>query len=333
MVYRSEYKQKQVVPMSGYRAVLDGLTASSNSRPMVADLFAGAGGLGLGFESVGFNTVGFESDADATATYIGHLSNCFLTTLTPETDFRSLLPDGADAVIGGPPCQPYSRAGLKSGPADPRDGVPTFMNAVRSLEPKVVVMENVPAMLRWPGVIDSLTESLLSEGYDSVEMRVLKAEHYHVPQRRRRLFVVAVRPGHIWSWPAISDERFTVADAFAGLQEPDEPKFLTASMDEYVARYEAKSKCARPRDLHPDDTCRTVTCRNLGGSTGDMLRLRLPDGTRRRLTMREGARLQGFPDWYRFSGSETSQARQIGNAVPPPMAKAMATEVMRDLLP
>lgn len=319
--------------MPGYRAVLGGLSVSPASGSRVADLFAGAGGLGLGFESAGFDTVGFESDTDAVATYAEHLGNCFLTTLTPETDFRSMLPDGVDAVIGGPPCQPYSRAGSEAGPADPRDGVPTFMAAVRSLSPKVVVMENVSAMLRWPGVVASLTESLRSEGYDSVETRVLKAEEHHVPQRRRRLFVVAVRSPHIWRWPALSDERFTVSDALAGLPEPDEPKLLTASMDEYVARYEAKSKCARPRDLYPDDTCRTVTCRNLGGSTGDMLRLRLPDGTRRRLTMREGARLQGFPDWYGFSGSEASQAKQIGNAVPPPMAKAMAAEVMRTLFP
>lgn len=318
--------------MPGYRAVLGGLSASPGG-PRVADLFAGAGGLGLGFESAGFDTVGFESDADAAATYAEHLGECPMITLTPETDFASLLPGGVDAVIGGPPCQPYSRAGSGAGPADPRDGVPAFLAAVRALSPKVVIMENVPAMLRWPGVVDSLVDSLYSEGYSAIETRILKAEEHQVPQRRRRLFIVAVRPHYTWRWPSRSDERFTVSDALAGLPEPGEPKLLTASMDEYIARYERKSKCARPRDLHPDDTCRTVTCRNLGGSTADMLRLGLPDGTRRRLTMREGARLQGFPDWYGFSGSEASQAKQIGNAVPPPLAKALAAEVMRTLFP
>ncbi len=320
--------------MPGYRAALGGLSALSASEPCrrVADLFAGAGGLGLGFESDGFDTVGFESDTDAAATYAEHLGECLVTTLTPETDFRSLLPDGVDAVIGGPPCQPYSRAGSEAGPTDPRDGVPAFLAAVRSLAPKVVVMENVPAMLRWPGVTDSLAASLQSMGY-SFESRVLKAEQHQVPQRRRRLFVVAVRPHHTWRWPSRSDELFTVSDALKGLPEPEEPKLLTASMDDYIARYEAQSRCARPRDVRPDEPCRTVTCRNLGGATRDMLRVRLPDGTRRRLTMREGARLQGFPDWYSFSGSEASQSRQIGNAVPPPMARALAAEVMRTLFP
>ena len=82
-----------------------------------------------------------------------------------------------------------------------------------------------------------------------------------------------------------------------------------------------------PRDLHLDKPARTVTCRNLGGATADMLRLRLPSGNRRRLTVREGARLQGFPDWYEFSGTEYEQYEQIGNAVPPLMGLAMARQV------
>jgi DNA (cytosine-5)-methyltransferase 1 len=98
-------------------------------------------------------------------------------------------------------------------------------------------------------------------------------------------------------------------------------------MDEYIKKYEKASKCVRPRDLHLDAPSRTVTCRNLSAPTGDMLRIRLPDGRRRRLTVREGARLQSFPDWFEFKGNEESQCNQIGNAVPPILAKTLACSV------
>lgn len=112
---------------------------------------------------------------------------------------------------------------------------------------------------------------------------------------------------------------------------PPNPKFLTASMDTYVAKYEKASKCIRPRDLHFDRPSRTVTCRNLNGATGDMMRIRLDDGRRRRITVREGARLQSFPDGFDFAGAEGSQFNQVGNAVPPLLAKAVARSVIEYL--
>jgi len=96
-------------------------------------------------------------------------------------------------------------------------------------------------------------------------------------------------------------------------------------MDAYVAKYEKASNCITPRDLHLDRPSRTVTCRNLAGATGDMHRLVLDDGRRRRLTVREAARLQSFPDWFEFIGSETSTFNQVGNAVPPMLAYAIAS--------
>jgi DNA (cytosine-5)-methyltransferase 1 len=95
-------------------------------------------------------------------------------------------------------------------------------------------------------------------------------------------------------------------------------------MNTYVAKYEKASNCITPRDLHLDRPARTVTCRNLAGATGDMHRVVLPDGRRRRLTVHEGARLQSFPDWFEFQGSETSSFNQVGNAVPPMLAYHIA---------
>ncbi|MGH9208670.1 MAG: DNA cytosine methyltransferase, partial [Acidimicrobiales bacterium] len=171
-----------------------------------------------------------------------------------------------------------------------------------------------------------VTDSLRGLGY-IVDARLLNAVDYGVPQNRERLVVVGHRGG--WRFPLPLARRFTAGEALeesAAVCPPD-AKILTESMDAYVARYERASKCVRPRDLHLDRPARTLTCRNLAGATGDMQRVRLPDGRRRRLIVREAARLQSFPDWFGFYGAEGSQFNQIGNAVPPMFAFALAGAV------
>ena len=115
------------------------------------------------------------------------------------------------------------------------------------------------------------------------------------------------------------------------LEAPSDSKFLTSGMDRYIAKYERASKCVTPRDLHLDRPARTLTCRNLAGATGDMQRIRLPDGRRRRLTHREAARLQSFPDSFEFVGNETSRFNQIGNAVAPLFALQLAVSLLDSL--
>jgi DNA (cytosine-5)-methyltransferase 1 len=174
-----------------------------------------------------------------------------------------------------------------------------------------------------------IRKTLAKLGY-LVEWKLLNAVDFGVPQRRERLFVVAHKGD--WRFPEPNPARapFTAGDALGELayQTPPGSKFLTKSMDLYVAKYEKASFCIRPRDLHLDQPSRTVTCRNLNGATGDMLRIALPDGRRKRLSVREGARLQSFPDWFEFCGAEGSQFNQVGNAVPPLLAKALARSVV-----
>lgn len=296
----------------------------------VLDLFAGCGGLALGFEAAGFHTVGYEMLADACETYSANLAGeCHQLTLEPGQE----LTDEAHVVIGGPPCQPFSVGGLQQGKHDKRDGFPAFLSAVQRYKPELALFENVRGMLyRNKKYFEHIADKLRSLGY-IVEWKLLNAVDFGVAQRRERLFVVAHRGS--WTFPQTlaRDRDFTAGDALGDLafKVHENTKFLTQSMDEYVARYEKKSFCVRPRDLHLDQPSRTVTCRNLNGATGDMLRVCLPDGRRKRLVVREGARLQSFPDWFEFSGAEGSQFNQVGNAVPPLLAKALAKSVLRYL--
>lgn len=125
------------------------------------------------------------------------------------------------------------------------------------------------------------------------------------------------------------NRKVTVGQALGELyfQYNDGSKFFTESMDKYVANYEKASNCINPRDLYLDRPARTLTCRNLAGATGDMQRVRLKDGRRRRVTIREAARLQSFPDWFEFSGTETNQFNQVGNSVAPYFAYHIAKNI------
>jgi DNA (cytosine-5)-methyltransferase 1 len=305
------------------------LKRKTRQSPLVIDLFAGCGGLALGLEATGFRTIGYEIDSYACASYERNLgSECRACELTPGFDYH--IREDVQIIAGGPPCQPFSVNGSQSGPRDSRDGFPSFLDAVERLQPRIAIFENVRGMLyRNREYLLQIVEELRDLGYIVETPKVLKTVEYGVPQRRERLIVVAHRSE--WHWPKPRhDAPFTAGQALGEMatEIPKGAKFLTASMDRYVASYEFKSKCVRPRDLHLDETARTVTCRNLNGATADMMRVCLSDGRRRRLTVREGARLQSFPDGYEFEGPEGSQFNQIGNAVPPLMARAIGDSLL-----
>lgn len=294
----------------------------------VLDLFAGCGGLALGFEAAGFQTTGIEMNVDACDTYSKNLlGKCINEELSPNSEFPE-----ATVVIGGPPCQPFSVGGKQLGLRDSRDGFPTFIAAIEQLQPSIWMFENVRGMrYRNSGYLDEVLTRLQTLGYE-LSVEILNARDYQVPQNRERLVVV----GHsgTFQFPFRHSERISAGEALGELATaaPIGSRFLTPSMDKYVAKYEAASKCRNPRDLHLDLPARTLTCRNLAGATGDMQRIRLPDGRRRRLLTNEAARLQSFPDWFNFSGRETAVFNQIGNAVAPMFAYHLALEFRRALL-
>lgn len=299
------------------------LRPSPEKIGVALDLFAGAGGLALGFEAQGFKTIGFEKEPDFCQTYQNNLhTDCFAVELSDDMAYPN-----ASIIIGGPPCQPFSVGGKQQGLQDSRDGFPAFITAVKTIQPKLFLFENVRGMMyrnKW--YLEQIISELQSLGY-IVDYKLFNTVRYGVPQKRQRVIVVGHKGGYQFPKPCTTI--VTAGDALGELayEIPQDARFLTPNMDAYVAKYEKASQCIRPRDLHLDQPARTITCRNIAGATGDMMRIRLPNGQRRRLTIREAARLQSFPDWYQFYGSETSQFNQIGNAVPPLFAYHLASSV------
>jgi len=294
-------------------------------QPYLAiDLFAGCGGLSLGFECAGVKTIGYEMKPECCETYRANLqSECRNEMLTEETEYPQ-----ADIVLGGPPCQPFSRRGKRKGKDDARDGFPAYVAAIRKLRPKIWVCENVKGLPELDETyFKSILEQLRALGYQ-VDYKVIRMSNYEVPQKRERLVIVGHRGG--FRFPEETMHEVTSGEALADkiATIPGDAEFLTPSMDRYIASYEKASHCSRPRDLRLDEPARTLTCRNLAGCTSDMHRIRLDDGRRRRLSVREAARLQSFPDWYEFSGTREQQFTQIGNAVPPMFSYKLAQSVV-----
>jgi len=333
--------------------------------PAVIDLFAGAGGLSLGFAAAGFEAVAaVEVDADAAATFRKahpgvdvHEGDICELDLSP---YRGHVA----AVVGGPPCQPWSLGGLRRGHADPRDGTPQFARAVHEVGPDVFVMENVaglvrgaarPAFERILAVLggERPLADLLGDAVGPrdrleyrVEARVLNAADHGVPQTRRRLFVVGVRPGAAFAWPEPTHAGAHVpARAHVGVVARGEanPSIVTyaAAPSLRPDPYHGQVFNGGGRPIDPGRPAPTLLASMGGNKTPwvDTLgvvpdyhaHLRAGGAPRsgrvpgaRRITVAEAAALQTFPPDLAFAGARSSQYRQVGNAVPPLLAAAVA---------
>lgn len=308
-----------------YMKRLAAITPLKQSNGWTAiDLFSGCGGLSLGFESLGFELNAYELEESYAETHSRNFTNtCIVKKLTVDTNFPK-----ANIVIGGPPCQPFSVGGKQEGVNDKRNCMPAFVSCIKQTKPDIFIFENVRGLLyknRW--YLEEVSQELANLGY-IVEGKLVKLVNHGVPQNRERVFIVGHKGG--FKFPENEIIKFTVGDALGELafEAPEDGRYLTESADAYVERYEIASKCVTPRDTHLHKPARTLTCRNIAAATGDMHRLVMEDGRRRQLRIREAARLQSFPDWFEFSGTETQAFYQIGNAVPPIYSYKLARSVM-----
>ena len=202
---------------------------------LAIDMFSGAGGLSLGLEEAGFRVVvAADSDAVAMETHAANIEGLtWVGDLSNPDDFLAQLRewgiDQVDLLAGGPPCQPFSRAGtskighlVRSGIRDPYDARAdlwrSFFAVIDGLNPKVVLFENVPdfATAQGGALLIALADELKEHGYDP-QVRILEAWRYGVPQHRSRLFVVGVSSGLHFEWPEDDEERPTLWDAIGDL--------------------------------------------------------------------------------------------------------------------
>ena len=319
------------------------------------ELFAGAGGLALGMEKAGFKTVLLnENDKHACDT----LSKNRPKWNVIHSDVAKLsftkYKDKIDILTGGFPCQAFSYAGKKLGFEDTRGTLFfEFARAVKEINPKVIVAENVRGLLKHENgnTIKAITDVIEELGYELVSPRVLKAVFYKVPQKRERLFLIGIRkdlaPKVEFKWPSPYNRIMTLKDALKpgelyddkvpnspGQKYPQRKKeildlippgsYWRSLPDDIQREYMQKSyflgggKTGMARRLSWDEPSLTLTCSPAQKQTERCH----PDETRP-LTVREYARIQTFPDEWEFSGPLTSQYKQIGNAVPVNLAHAV----------
>lgn len=365
-------------------------------RPWAVDIFSGAGGLSLGLQDAGIKVVAAaDHDNAAVETHRVNLGSLtFGGDLSDASEFLDRLArwgiKRVEVVTGGPPCQPFSRAGsskirdlIRTGvrdSVDPRTKLWwTFVDVIDALEPKVVLFENVPDLATWDdgALLIELLSSLRERGYRT-DARILEAFRFAVPQHRARLFVVGTRGEGLFNWPTPLKKSVSLQDAIG-----DMPPVGAAHRELSIAYDKPKTSLQRrlrrgvpvgERDLVMDHVTRDVRKDDAEafallkpGETYKSLPKRLQryrsdifddkykrltwddvsrtitahiakDGywyihpsQNRTLSIREAARVQTFPDWFRFAGHPSHQYRQIGNAVPPLLGEAVGKSIVEFL--
>ncbi len=297
----------------------------------VVSLFSGAGGLDLGFVMAG-HTIVWADDLfeDAVKTYRKNIGEHIVRKDIKDVSVSD-IPD-ADIIIGGFPCQGFSVANTKRNEQDERNSLyKELVRVIDAKKPKFFVAENVKGLTSLSGgkVFRMILSDFSALGY-SVSYKILNAADYGVPQTRIRVIIVGVRNDidFEYSFPdPVCDKDgknglkrwVSVRDALAVVPDPDKPNDLcNHTYSKYKLNFNGY---IGHRPLDPDKPAPTVTAR--GDSRGGVVILPHPNG-QRRMTCRELARIQSFPLDFEFCGSNSSIYRQIGNAVPPLLGKAVA---------
>ena len=327
-------------------------TADSGGLPRVVSLFCGAGGLDWGFHQEGFE-IPLAIDLSEAAVRTHHKN--FPETLSVAGDLIELQPTGVTdlvktvihaktriGLIGGPPCQGFSRANTGAQADDPRNLLPQLYLDIVNLLQKTytvdfVVFENVLGIRdkRHAAIYKSLVNGLKNIGFVVTE-KELCAVDFGVPQNRRRIVLSAMREGQNFGEvvPAKRDGLKTVRQAIEGLPAPAffKRKPDGVAFPEHPNHWTMQPKS--PRFQNPDD--RKGEGRSFKRLLWDVASPTVafghreihihPSGTRR-LSIYEAMLLQGFPKTFVLEGNLSEQVEQVSNAVPPPMGKSIAAAV------
>ncbi len=320
-----------------------------NGKPKVVELFAGAGGLALGLENAGLEAV-FLNDFDVDCTDTLKLNrpdwNVVLGDIK-EIDFAGI---NADVVSGGFPCQAFSHAGKKLGFEDTRGTLfYEFARAVKDIKPKLFLAENVAGLVNHDRgrTLAVILEVFRSLGYN-VQYNVLDAVEYGVPQKRKRIIIIGTKNGIDFEYPIGYGKLVTLKEALAHVPSspgvkysakrksvldlvPPGGSWVNLPLDiqkDFLGKsfYSGGGKRGMARRISWDEPCLTLTT-----SPSQKQTERCHPAETRPFTVREYARIQTFPDDWKFSGSISSQYRQIGNAVPVRFAEAIGRQIVKAL--
>ena len=303
------------------------------------DLFCGAGGFSLGLERSGYDVIaGVDTDEKALDTYrLNHDHGYYFDLQNPPENLLDLIdlsPSDVDVIVGGPPCQPYSPAGVN----DPNDARRTlllrYMDYVETLEPRAFIIENVKELAtKYEDHLNAVLDQADDAEYVT-DYKVLTASDYSIPQIRDRVFVVGILKDegveYNWPEPTTPDNSPPVWSILYSLDtDIPYPNQQKSNHDESVIEeWENSSYKDDPYSggsnhqirLHPDEPSWSIIKNSHWHS-----------GKPRQLTPREEALIQSFPLWYRFSGGKTSESEQIGNAVPPVLVGHVARKLLHAL--
>ncbi|MGY5120544.1 DNA cytosine methyltransferase [Streptomyces sp. 900105755] len=391
---RSDYLQLPRHPESCTEDGFAEWLESHVSERLAVDLFSGAGGLSFGIEQSGWTVAaGVDFDERALETHAANFSGLSLHMDLGNPDVRDrlvelLAPAEIDLVAGGPPCQPFSRAGrskirdlVRNHGRDPHDHRKqlwrAYLDVVTRVRPRAVLMENVPDMGLGDdfAVVRIIEEKLEELGY-ATQLRLVDAWQYGVPQHRKRLILLARNDIEQFDWAPKKDgvvslreaiydlpelevvPRERVGDremkypklvqrsAFADLMREDaqedvvhdhmtrrvreddweifsehmHSRTLYSDLPENLRRYRADSFTDKYKKLDWNELSRSITA-HIAKDGYWYIHPEQP----RTLTVREAARIQTFPDRFRFAGTRSDAFRQIGNAVPPLLGRAAAS--------
>lgn len=313
--------------------------------PEVIDLFCGAGGMSAGLRAAGLTIrAGVDSNGLCAETYSRNVPGARAihecVSATRVGNLRRLLKgEGPFVLAGCPPCQLFSQLHRSNRPVGVEFG--HYLRLVWALRPEYLVFENIPRIVDYRKAWELLQERLRRQGYH-VAHAVVSAEKLGVPQRRKRLVLVAARTPIRLSAPEPCAIR-TVRDAIGDLPEADSriPNHVTMKLSPTnLARIKAVRQdggmSKRPRSPFDDSYGRmkwdapapTITTRCISFSNG---RFGHPEFDRA-ITVREAALLQGFGRDFTFAGGVWETAKQVGNAVPPPIAKWLGENILRHFL-
>lgn len=309
----------------------------NKKRKTVLELCAGGGGQFLGLEQAGFDCVGAVEIEEEYCRTLKH-NRPDLNVLNSDLkqfDAKNFL--GVDLVAGGVPCPPFSIAGKQLGQADDRDLFPYALKIVEQASPKAVLLENVPglASVKFLGYRKNIQDKLDNMGYWS-DWKILNASDFAVPQLRPRFILVAIKNElkDSFAWPKPLLNKTTVGEALFDLMSANgwagAHKWSKKANNVGPTLVGGSKKHGGP-DLGP--TRARQQWKNLGvdglGIADSAPEIKFPKDGLPRLTVRMAARIQGFPDSWHFPGRKTASYRQIGNAFPPAVAKAVSLQLIK----